>query len=131
MDRAVAYWVRIAERDIRSAAVLLEAGDSDNALFLCQQAVEKALKALIQTTMDDPPPKIHSLMRLAALAGVWDEMGDDQQRVLIALNPQVVLARYPLEVLGPDTHVPDVPPQRLLADAQEVVEWLLSRLKSS
>jgi HEPN domain-containing protein len=128
MDRAVAYWVRISRRDIGSAAVLFQAGDTDNALFLCQQAVEKALKALVQTTLDDPPPKIHSLMRLAVLAGVWDEMEPERQAKIHAVDPYVTAGRYPPAEAQLSMPASDEELQRILSDCREMVEWLLAHL---
>ena len=129
MEQAVANWVHVARRDIRSAAVLLEAGDTDNALFLCQQAVEKALKALMQASTDEVPPRIHSLMRLSQLAGVWDEMGAERQAVVHAVDPYVTAGRYP----PTEAHLPvgacDEEVGRAISDCREVVDWLLARLR--
>ena len=52
MEDTVAEWVRIARRDAKLARVALDAGDPENALYLCQQALEKALKAHIQAKED-------------------------------------------------------------------------------
>ena len=111
-----------------SASVLLEAGDAENAAFLCQQAIGKALKALIQAASDEAPPKIHNLLRLAALADVWDDMGDDRRSTLIAANPHAVIARYPLGPGALGAELAEGAPQSLLESSQEVVEWLLSRV---
>jgi HEPN domain-containing protein len=64
MEDKVGEWARIA----------LDAGDPENALYLCQQALEKALKARIQQSKAKPPPKIHGLPRLGEIAGLWAEM---------------------------------------------------------
>ncbi len=129
MDRAVARWVRLAERDIRSARVLLENDDPENALFLCQQAIEKALKAHVQVGTDDPPPRIHHLLRLAELAGVWQDLGPGRQKTLVEVNPYVTVARYALDNDSPRSPVPEHKAQELLRASEEVVTWLLSRLK--
>lgn len=128
MDRAVARWVRLAKRDIRSARVLLENDDSENALLRCQQPFEKALKAHVQVTTDDVPPRIHHLLRLAELAGVWQDLGSEGQKTLIDANPHVTLARYPLsEGVQPPPSAERA--EDLLGRSEEVVAWLLDRLK--
>ncbi len=128
MDEAVAKWVRVARRDLRSAAVLPEAGDAENALYLCQQAVEKALKALLQAGTDDAPPRIHSLMRLCQLAEVWHEMGLERQMTIHALDPHVAVGRYPPTEDNLRAGPGRAEAARLLAEGKEVVTWLLSRL---
>lgn len=129
MDRVVAGWVRLAERDVRSARVLLENGDPENALFLCQQAIEKALKAHVQATTDDVPPRIHHLLRLAELAGVWQDLGPERQKTLVDVNPHVTIARYLLGKSGERGPLPAESAEELLRKSEEVVAWLLARLR--
>ncbi len=125
VDQAVANWVRLAERDIGSARYIVE-HDPDNALFLCQQAIEKALKGIVQRNTDDVPPRTHHLLRLARLAGLADQLDPDQLELLTVVGPYATITRYP-----PDGQAPTV-----RADAAEIVErseeavrWLLARLK--
>ncbi len=129
MDQAVAGWVRLAERDIRSARVLLENGDPENALFLCQQAIEKALKAHVQVTTDDPPPRIHNLMKLAQVAGLWDSLDEHRQQVLLAVDPHVTAGRYAAANSTAGRTVSHAEALGLIDSAGEVVEWLLAGLK--
>jgi HEPN domain-containing protein len=60
---------------------------------MCQQAVEKALKACIAKT-DDFPPKTHDLPRLARLGGLIGLMDEGQKLLLEKLYPLNVEARY-------------------------------------
>ena len=128
MDEAVAKWVRLARRDIESSRILLEAGDVDNARFLCQQAVEKALKALVQERMDDPPPKIHSLMKLSQLSGLWGSFSDGQRGLVLEVDPHVVTGRYGLSGVRGTESVGEKEASRLIASSRELIGWLLARL---
>jgi len=128
MHPAVAEWVRLAERDISSAEVLLAAGDTENALFLCQQAVEKALKAHVQSQSEEPPPRIHSLVKLAHLATLWKALGDTRQELLVTLDPYAVAGRYGVLASAPEG-LPDL--ADLIAQTRETVAWLLAALRSS
>jgi len=128
MDPIVAEWVRLAERDISSAEVLLEAGDIENALFLCQQAVEKALKAHVQRQSDEPPPRIHGLVKLAHLATLWEALGGTRQELLVALDPYAIAGRYGVAAGAPES-LPGV--ADLIAQTRETVGWLLAALRSS
>jgi HEPN domain-containing protein len=64
---------------------------------MCQQAVEKALKAIIQVSCAEGeiPPKIHHLVRLANLAGVTKDLSDEQKNLIDNINPMSIEARYP------------------------------------
>ena len=53
-------WLARVSEDIASARVLADAGHPSNALFFCQQAAEKSLKAFL-TWHDRPFAKTHDL----------------------------------------------------------------------
>ena len=58
-------WVEQAEYEIETARSLVESGRYLYVLFLCQQSVEKMLKALYIKEIDEMPPRIHNLVRLS------------------------------------------------------------------
>ena len=66
-------------------------------MFMCHQAVEKALKAIIarDCAEDEFPPKIHHLPKLAERAGLYKAMSQEQQAFVRKLNPMNLEARYP------------------------------------
>ncbi len=47
MRDEVRWWLAASESDLAAARTLLDAGSYHHAAFLCQQAAEKALKALL------------------------------------------------------------------------------------
>ena len=63
-------WLSHGSRDIHAARTLLNGGDYEWALVLCQQAIEKTLKALVLHNTGEMPPRIHRLLALAELARV-------------------------------------------------------------
>ena len=65
--------------------------DYDAAVFFCEQAAQKALKALVLHRTNQPPPKIHNLVTLGKMVGVDDQMSE----FLAALAPQYMRTRYP------------------------------------
>lgn len=69
---------------------------SDVALIMCQQAVEKALKALYIAQTGKFPPRIHSIERLAELT----EMRSELEPALLELEDFYTTLRYP-DFTGP------------------------------
>jgi HEPN domain-containing protein len=111
-------WYRLAEEDVAAAKVLL--ADSSTALrivgFLSQQAVEKALKALL-LELGVVPPKIHGLRQLKnqAPAASRPSIDDDD---LDLLDPWVIDGRYAADL--PDVDVAEA--SELLEAAQRIVQ---------
>ena len=105
---------------------MLEARRYVYVLFCCQQAAEKALKAVVIARTGKLAPRIHNLPRLAELAGV--ALDPPRLDLLADLSNYYVQTRYPdeIESVGQETD-----PQRVQATldmTEETLEWLLSML---
>ena len=86
-----AVWWGQARRDFVLARRNHEHRDYDAAVFFCEQAAQRALKALVLHRTNQPPPKIHNLVTLGKMVGVDDQMSE----FLAALAPQYMRTRYP------------------------------------
>jgi len=117
--------VSYAERDLASARVLVEAGELANALFHCQQAIEKTLKAVILERTGEEPPRIHNLMRLAQLAPA--ELSEDQMMLMRELGVSYIESRYPDASLAEQSQPTAESARSYLARTEELIQWLLSR----
>ncbi len=96
MDKDIAYWLQLAHLDLESARRSLRGESYLHAIFGCQQALEKLLKALVVETTHQAPPRMHNLIRLAALAGV--NLQPSQEVLLNTLSLQYIEMRYPEEI---------------------------------
>ena len=97
MQESVQYWLDLANYDIGSAKVMLNGERYLYVGFMCHQAIEKALKAVIARDCGEGeiPPKSHNLIRLADKAGLYKSMSTEQLEFIDAMNPLNVEARYP------------------------------------
>jgi HEPN domain-containing protein len=120
-------WSDRARYDLDTAKTLLDAGRYLYVLFCCQQAVEKALKALIANRTGEMPPRIHNLPKLTSAAGVhFDEEGLD---FLAALSTFYTQTRYPGEIELPETLSNREQMESIVRKTEDIVEWLFSKLK--
>ena len=55
---------------------------------------EKGLKAIIADKTNEIPPKIHDLMKLAVLGGIYSSLTEEQLSFLEELMPFQIEARY-------------------------------------
>ena len=97
MKESVQYWFGLADYDIESAKVMLSGRRYLYVGFMCHQAIEKALKAIISLDCveGEIPPKIHNLVKLVNKAGLYEKLSTEQLEFIDMMNPLNVEARYP------------------------------------
>ena len=96
MDNQVQRWLDQARHDLESARKSQTVALPDVALILCQQAVEKALKAPYIAQTGQFPPRVHSIERLADLT----QMRPQLEPALLNLEDFYTSLRYP-DFTGP------------------------------
>jgi len=118
------FWEQ-AQEDLETARYNSAGGKFYAAAFFCQQAVEKALKALYMHQTREPPPSTHSLVVLGRLVDAPKSF----RRFLKELTAEYVVSRYP--------NATDEIPARLydaelvaeyVSKAQEVLAWVQKTL---
>jgi len=123
-------WLRTAEQDLAAARVLHESGMYSQSCFLCQQAGEKALKALWR--LFDADPWGHSVQRL-----VEDFSGDLETREEW-INHAALLDKYYIPTRYPNG-LPDLTPgevyreddsTRGLTSAQTLISGVTRRFQT-
>ncbi|MCL2220656.1 MAG: HEPN domain-containing protein [Chitinispirillia bacterium] len=63
-DEKYEYWLEAAEYDLGTADTLYVGGRWLYVVFMCQQAIEKLVKALYILYVDDEIPRIHNITKL-------------------------------------------------------------------
>lgn len=65
MDKVINNWLKLSDYDYKSAEFMLKSSRYLYVAFMCQQAVEKALKALFcKKCKNKTPPYTHNLIKL-------------------------------------------------------------------
>ena len=72
MEKAgfIKYWIDSSDRDFTTMEHLFEKEDYHWALFIGHLVVEKLLKAYFVQNIDNQPPPMHNLLRLAEKANL-------------------------------------------------------------
>ena len=96
-------WLIKSQHDLGSARRLMEGEETylDTAVYHCQQAVEKALKAFL-TYHDIEFEKTHDLTELLELCVTIEPAFESWRWVAEELTPYAVQFRYPTDVLEPE-----------------------------
>jgi len=109
----VKKWFMQAKEEFDTAQINFEAKKYFSAAFWCQQAAEKAMKALL-IKKTDTFPKIHDLMKLARLNNAPFEIIE----ACAKLNPAYIISRYP-----------DSPKKYTKEECKQIIEYCLKVLK--
>jgi len=89
----IKYWIDIADYDLTTAHFMQKSRRYLHTIFMCQQAIEKILKALYLQTYHKEAPFTHNLIYLQSLLSL--KLNQDQQRLLAELNTYYIEGRYP------------------------------------
>ena len=124
MRKEIECWWEQARMDMEAACKNFDIAEYYVSSFLCQQAVEKALKAYLISKTGELI-KVHDLPYLCRKAGIPDNIASLCDR----LNTIYIDTRYP-DMSG------DIPSKKFtkqiteenLADAKEVLRWLQNKL---
>ena len=129
MKKQVEEWVRLADKDLCAAEILLkdEYPLTNIVAFHCQQTIEKYLKAL-SIEKDIQVIKTHDLIKLNGMIKETKDIGLDEKK-LITINELYIESRYPGELgLLPDGMLSYEQAKELLEYAKEVKEIIKREL---
>lgn len=128
MDSLTQQWLERADYDLGTARFLLKSRRYLYVAFMCQQCLEKMLKASI-AEQGKLPPFLHSLPRLAEEASLLSELSEKFRNLLADLNPYYIKARYGeyKEALSKVCGAEQA--SHFLKTTEEMAVWLKQRMK--
>ncbi len=92
-EELVEYWVSSSDIDFKTMENLVKSKDYLWALFVGHLVIEKLLKAYYVKTVDDNPPWMHQLLRLAEKTDL--SMTEEQKDDLLLITTFNINVRYP------------------------------------
>jgi len=87
-------WLNIAEEDINAAEWSFKGDQFLWAVFMCQQCLEKAIKAIYIYERKEEAPKKHDLIYLSQISGLFDELSYETKNLFRYLNVYYIETRY-------------------------------------
>jgi HEPN domain-containing protein len=128
-EEKVKHWLDIAEYDLETAEAMQKSSRYLYTVFMCQQALEKLLKAIHIEQQGTEAPRTHNLAYLYGLLNLPQRQ--EYQQTMVNLNIYYLESRYPSykrrlsQILDKNTA------QTYLIKTREIFEWLKSQLLSS
>jgi HEPN domain-containing protein len=128
MDKYVSHWLERAKYDLETAKAMLDAGRYLYVAYMCQQAIEKLLKAIIAQLGKENLP-IHNLNRLAELAELKSTLTIEQVDMLAELTAYNIQARYG-DYKDSLSEVVDTPKaNELYFQTKGLFQWLCTKIR--
>ncbi len=118
-------WTKQADHDLQMAKNIIEGGGYDTCAFLCQQALEKYLKALYIRKKKANPPKTHYLDELARDLAC----SDDLQAIAKELSADYMISRYPDAAnAAPFEEYTEADAKAKLKKTKKAISWVRQQL---
>ena len=128
MDTIVTHWVERSKYDLDTAKVMLDSGRYLYVAYMCQQTIEKILKAIIAQQGKENFP-IHNLIRLAEITGISKELNADRFNFLAELTPYHIEARYGDYKESLTEIIDTKKAQSVYKKTQEIYKWLYRKIR--
>jgi HEPN domain-containing protein len=128
MDKIVEHWTERSQYDLDSAKIMLDTGRYLYVAYMCQQTVEKMLKAIIAQQGKENFP-IHNLNRLAEIAKISKELNSEQFNFLAELTPYYIEARYGDYKESLAEIIDEKKAQQVYKKTREIQKWLYQKIR--
>jgi HEPN domain-containing protein len=127
-QKVINNWLALAEYDLSTAKAMLQTQRYLYVGFMCQQAVEKVLKACYVKHHNSTPPYTHNLLRLLAELPWKADIDTSMIEVIEMLNSYYIESRYTEDVQELAKALTELKAGAILKSTQEVFGWIRSRL---
>ncbi len=128
IEEKIKYWINLSDYDFETAEAMLVSKRYLYVGFMCQQSVEKLLKAMYVKVKNDVPPKTHKLNNLINQIGIESELSIKYLETIDKLDPLNIEARYPtykdelMKILTNEYCL------EIIKETKELLEWIKSKL---
>lgn len=124
----VRKWLERVEYDIKTAEAMLDTGRYIYAVFMCQQAFEKSLKAFLSHKDNEVLPT-HNLRRLLEVSGLIGNVSDEELVKIDFLSQYYINARYKEDIFDLSIGMTKEFSADMIAFTKEKIKWIMQKMK--
>jgi len=126
-QKIVQMWLDRVVYDMDTAKAMLQTGRWIYSIFMCQQSLEKCLKALIAYQDKEIVP-IHNLRRLAEIASIIHEFDESTLVKLDFLSNYYINARYKEDLNQLSKGINETLVQDFIQFSEGTIAWLCQKM---
>ena len=128
-QKIINNWISLSEYDLNTAEAMFQAKRYLYVAFMCQQAIEKILKAGFVKEHEKTPPYTHNLLRLIKELPLLNEMANSgRMSVLEELNSYYIESRYTEDIDLLTRILTSEKADWILKSTKELYQWIQSKL---
>ena len=127
-EKTIDNWLSLAQYDLATAEAMLQAGRYLYVGFMCQQAIEKLLKAGYVKHHGVTPPYTHNLLRLAGELPWNAQIDDHRGGTLGSLSSYYIESRYTEDIQELAAALTESKAKAVLAATKELFQWIHAKL---
>ena len=125
--KIIKMWLDRVEYDMETAKAMLQTGRWIYAIFMCQQSLEKCMKALIASEDKEIIP-IHNLRRLAEIASIIHEFEESALIKLDFLSSYYINARYKEDLNELSKGISETVVKEFIQFTEDTIKWLCQKM---
>jgi HEPN domain-containing protein len=122
-------WLNIAEEDLQAAQWSFKGDQFLWTVFMCQQCIEKTIKAIYIYKKGDHAPRKHDLLSLAKSADLFESLNDQYIDLFTYLNLYYIETRYSEKRQELKAKCNKENTLTIINQTKEAFEWLKNKLK--
>ena len=126
-QKIIQMWLDRVVYDMDTAKAMLQTGRWIYSIFMCQQSLEKCLKALIAYQDKEIVP-IHNLRRLAEIASIIHEFDEPTLVKLDFLSNYYINARYKEDLNQLSKGINETLVQDFIQFSEGTIAWLCQKM---
>ncbi len=126
-QKIIRMWLERVKYDMETAKAMLQTGRWIYSIFMCQQSLEKCLKALIAYQDKEIVP-IHNLRRLAEIASIIHEFDESTLVKLDFLSNYYINARYKEDLDQLSKGINETLVQDFIQFSEGTIAWLCQKM---
>jgi len=123
-------WMDRVNYDWETAQAMHKTGRYLYVVFMCQQVIEKTLKAILAFQNKEIKP-IHHLSKLAELAGIRQEFDEETLTLIESLSGYYLNARYKETIDALSKAIGKKEAKDYLTKTESLITWLTQKMRLS
>jgi len=126
LKNKIDYWLENAEYDLESADIMHKSRRYIYTVFMCQQAIEKIIKAIYLKEQEKEAPKSHNLSYLIGLISL--QISGEYLELLAELSTYYIEGRYPTYKQKISELLNNEKSESILNKSKELFLWLKEKI---